>query len=66
MSVKQQYIEQSGGRCHYCGGELTDPDSMYVVAVFPQQRGALPYTIKVCESCSDHHWELQLKAEFDL
>lgn len=64
MSVKQQEIEQNSSRCHYCGSELTGPGSTYVVAVFPQEIDKSPYTIKVCESCSDRHWELQMKAEF--
>ena len=63
MSVEQQEPGYENSHCHYCGIELTTPDSTCVVAVFPLTADSSPYTVKVCEPCSDHHWELQMQAE---
>lgn len=63
-----EHVQDTGtgiNRCRYCGDPLPEDDSAFVVAVFPQQEGALPYTIKVCDACSHHHWELQLRREMD-
>ena len=63
MSVEQQQPCHENNHCHYCGIALKTPDSTHVVAVFPLTAAAAPYTVKVCEPCSDHHWELQMQVE---
>ena len=66
MSVKQQTTDHSADCCHYCGAELSEKDADCVVAIFPQNTPASPYTVKICENCLEHHWELQSVTEFGL